>query len=67
MFKLLTWATNIKGRILLLKPCLEDHFSSLQMIILRVIKMLLISSLSEYMFVKLKSKLFEETIFKKVP
>jgi len=62
MFKLPHMCNKLKGRILLLKPCLEDHFSRLQMIILRVIKMFLISSFSKYTFVKLNNRLFKETI-----
>jgi len=63
MLKLPHVGNKLKGRILLLKPCLENHFSHLQMIILTIIKMLFIITLSKYTFVKLNSKLFEETFF----
>jgi hypothetical protein len=63
MFKQLHVGNKLKSRILFLKPCLEDHFSHLQMIIFRIIKMFLIITFLKYTFVELNSKLFEETIF----
>jgi hypothetical protein len=62
MLKLLHMGNKLKGMILLLKPYLEDHSSCLLMIILRIIKMLLIISLSEYTLVELNSRLFDEKI-----
>ncbi len=63
MLKLPHVGNKLKGRILLLKPYLEDHSSRLQMIILGIIKMLFIIAFFEYTFVELCNKLFKKYIF----
>jgi hypothetical protein len=60
MFKLSFMDNDLKEGMFLLKSFLEDHFSHIQSIIRKIMKMLLTISLFEYTFVEQNNKLFEK-------